>query len=343
MANPSALTNLRSSFGAYFVDQGQGIKDIDKQFLIKGLTEQIFNLRPTLQTQERRVKADMTNSLVQRFQNVVSPRGDVGFEPRSIAMQDLKYEVYLDNMDALEESYIGFLADNDGNDRKTWPFVKWLVNELMLAKGRQDFELYEVYLGVYTSIASAGTANASGTNFTGIKKLLKNAAAASIPSNVVALGTVETDPEMFYKQVNTWVQTCKADPVTRMIIEQYCDYLCMSPELAERYAMGKDITLNLNYNRATDVNSVLPVTTIKVPYTTKLEVIGLPSMTGETGIFMTPTENRAAFIKRPRGESEFGIFQSSPYAMYIFAKFWKGIGFWHNEFVWTNQTATTPS
>lgn len=335
MPNP-ATANLKSSFGSFYRDEGQGMKDLDMAFLIGSQTDQFFNLRPTKNTQERRVKVDVTNSIYQKFQKVVSPSGAFALEPRSISLQDAKYEVSLADLDDLEASYVGFLADNDGNDRANWPFVKWIVWEMMLAKGRQDFELLEVFKGAYASITTPGTANAAGLNFVGLKSILTGYDNDS-KSNVVPLGTLETDPQAFYEQINAWVAVAvEANPIHRMIIQNLTDGLAMAPELCDRYGEGKDKALNTNYMRDSSVDQNV-IMKVKVPRTNGLFVVGLPSMTSETGIFMTPSANRAAFIKRPKGEKEFGVFMESPYNPMLYAKFWKGIGFWHPEYVWQSE------
>jgi hypothetical protein len=335
MTNPT-LSAVKSSFGSFYRDEGQGMKDVDKQFLIKAATDQFFNLKPTKNTEERRIKVNIADPVYQKFQKVLSSSGSFTLLPRSISMQDAKYEVSLADMDDLENSWVGFLADNDGNDRAKWPFIQFIVNQMMLEKGREDFELNEVYAGAYTTITTPGTANAAGLNFVGIKKLLQDFSNAS-SSNVVPIGTLETDPQAFYEQINAWVaSSMEADARHRMIIQNMCDGLAMAPELCDRYGEGKDKALNTNYMRDRSVDQNV-LTRVLVPRTSGLYVTGLPSMTGDEGMFMTLSANRAAFIKRPRGEQEFGVFMSSPYNPVLFAKFWKGIGFWHPEYVWQTE------
>jgi hypothetical protein len=330
------ISAVQTSFGSFYRNEGQGMKDLMKQIMIPGNTDRIFNLRPTKNTQERKVHVDISGTVFQKFQNVLSPAGAFAFTPRQIDLQDAKYEVKLEDMDDLESSWLAFLAAEDGNDRATWPFIQWIVNEMAIAKGRQDFELYEVYAGVFTSITTPGTATPAGENFTGLNSLLRGYADEG-SSNIIPFGTPETDPQYFYEQVNDWIYSCKTDAIKKKIVETMCDRLCMSPELAERYGDGKDKALNTNYFRSADANIDNPVIEVRAKRS-NIIVTGLDSMTGTEDLFMTMKDNRAAFVKRPKGETEFGINMANPYAPILFAKFWKGIGFWFPQYIWTNVT-----
>ena len=328
------ISDVVSSFGNFYRQEGQGMQDIQKGLLVPAETEKRFGLIPTVETQKRKVFADITGTVFQKFQKQLSSSGAFVMTPQTIELQDAKYEVKLEDLDDLEESYLGFLAD-DTNDRSQWPFVKWLVREMAIAKGAQDFELNEVYAGNYTSITTPGTANAAGLNFVGLKKLLQGFDSAS-SMNVVAMGTLETDPQAFYEQFNAWIALCKeGSALHRRMITSMVDEIHMAPELAERYADGKDKALNLNYLRSADVDQKA-IMEVSVPRT-GIKIVGLDSMIGDEGVYMTMKANRAAYIKRPKSAQEFGINMANPYAPILYLKFWKGIGFWFPQYIWANE------
>lgn len=318
------VTDLKTAFGKA-VGTPASRKDIDKAFLVPSITEMEFNMVPTDKTQVRRVKAAV-DQVLQRFQAVISPAGTVTFEPRSIDLQDLKYELELDP-DVIEDSFIGFLANPDNNDRKSWSVVQYIINELMIAKGRENFELHEAYKGVTGSI-TPGTATILGAGFNGLGKLIAdNIADFSVVAGPAAWST---DPVDFVTEIEAWIESaCASSETNRVIIENAVDKLHMSTSLAKRFKEGMRKKYNVNYSQINDPMVVFTAENIAVK--------GLPSMSGKDRIFMTFKENRAAYIKRPNSEGEIGISEANPYKPLAYAKFWKGLGFWHPEYVFVNQ------
>jgi hypothetical protein len=318
------VTTLKSSFGKY-IGTPASRADIDKAFLVPSITETEFNMIPTDVVQVRRVKAAV-DQVLQRFQAVISPAGTVSFTPRSIDLQELKYELELDP-DVIEDSYIGFLANPDNNSRKDWLITRYIIEELMIAKGRENFELHEAYKGVTGSI-TPGTATALGASFNGLGKLIAdNIADFSVVTGPTAW---PTDPKDFVTAIEEWIESaCASSETNRVIIENAVDKLHMSTSLAKRFKQGMREKYNVNYGQINDPMTVFTAENISVK--------GLPSMSGKDRIFMTFKENRAGYIKRPGSENNMGISEANPYKPLAYAKFWKALGFWHPEYVFVNQ------
>lgn len=323
---PLSVTSLKSAFGKA-IGTPASRKDIDLAFLVPSKTEAEFNLIPTDKTEVRRVRAAV-DQVLQKFQAQATPNGIVTLTPRTILLQDLKYELEIDP-DVIEDSYLGFMANPDNNDRKSWTITQFVMNELMIQKGRENFELSEVYKGVAAAI-TPGTASALGASFDGLGKLI----ADNIADYTVVAGPAawSTDPVDFVTQVEEWVELCRAtSELNRSIIDNSVDKIHMSQTLAQRFRTGMQLKYNVNYAQVS-----MPMAVFVAP---NIAVVGLPSMSGKDRVIMTFKENRAAYIKRPESENGMGISEANPYKPMLYAKFWKGIGFWHPNYVFVNQLA----
>lgn len=318
------VTELKSAFGKA-IGTPASRKDIDMAFLVPSKTEMEFNMVPTQLTQVRRVKAS-TDQILQAFQAAATPAGTVLFEPKSLDLQDLKYELEIDP-DVIEDSYLSFLANPDNNDRKSWGITRFVIEELMLAKGRENFELSEAYKGVKAAIVP-GTASTLGAGYNGIGyDIATNIADYNLVTGPAAWST---DPATFVTQLEDWVEDCRAVSETdRSIIDNIVDKIHMSQTLANRFKQGMKAKYNTQYGQINDP--------MKIFVADNIQVVGLPSMSGKNRVFMTFNQNRAGYIKRPGSENNMGISEANPYKPMIYAKFWKVLGFWHKEYVYVND------
>lgn len=320
------VTSLKAAFGKAF---GSGLmqKDLDTEFLVPSKTDAEFNLVPTELTQIRRAKTSV-DQVLQAFQAAATPVGVVSIEPRSIDLQDLKYELELDP-DEIEDSAVSFFADPDNNDRKSWGITKYVMNVLMIQKGRENFELHEAYKGVKAAIVP-GSASSLGASFNGLGKKIADDIVSGAVTPVDSAPSWSTDPVDFVGELEAWVEACKAtSEINRSIIENMCDKIHMSQALASRFRLGMKLKYNVNYAQVGDALSLFD--------TPNLSVSGLPSMSSRNRVFMTFKANRCAYIKRPKSEKDCGISEANPYKPMIYAKFWKALGYWHPEYVFVNQ------
>lgn len=320
------VTALKSTFGK-LVEGQQGQDFIVKEFLVPSITEREFNMVPTDLTQVRKAKASL-DQVLQAFQAARTPNGVLTMEPRKLDLQDLKYELELDP-DVIEDSIVGYLANPDTNDRTDWGITKYVMNELFIQKGRENFELFEAYKGVKAAIVG-GTASALGESYNGIGKLVADGIADYNVVNGPAAWS--TDPVDFVTEIETWIEECQeASELHRSLIDNTVDKIHMSQTLAKRFRMGMKAKYNVQYAQIGDPMSIFDIESIKV--------VGLPSMSGRNRIFMTFKANRAGYIKRPKSENEIGLDRSNVYKPMLYSKFWKVLGFWHPEYVWINQLA----
>jgi hypothetical protein len=329
-------TDLKTDWGNYFRNEGQGAKDIMKAFLVPSTTdlEWAGRIVPTTQTQERKIKSSLSNVL-QPFQTGASPAGDLTLAPLVCNLTKMKFETDIDP-DTIEVSYAGFLANLDTNDRKQWPITRYIVEE-MIAKGNENWELEVVYKGEYAA-PTPGTAGAVATTHDGLKTQIADAITAGDITAVNSNASWDSDPEAMLVEIETWIEAVAAvSAINRHIVENYCDKLFISKTLANRMAKGIFKTYNSNYN-ASDQNIKTAPTKFMLPFA-NIEVIGLPSMNGQNRVIMTPAVNRNGYIKRPTSSKVAELYQSGPRELLAFADFHKQVSFWDPAYMFVNQLA----
>lgn len=327
------ITDVLTEFGSYYRNEGQGVKDIIGIYYQPERTHAYFNPVPTEQTQERRVKF-LKSRVLQRYQKTFTPTGGATFKPCKIDLSWMKVDEQ-ETIDDLEKSYLGFLTKLDTNDRKQWPFVRWYMTHI-IKQAKQDYELNEVYKGV-EGVVTPGTATAAGESMNGLGKQIADGISAGSITPISGPASWATDPKDFCTEIEEWVKTVAGtDNEKRLIVENEIDYIFMSVQLRDRYAQGLREKYNMNYNQTGlnifGVKEELPLVD------SNIKIVGLPSMTGQNRVFMTPSENRAAFDRKPNAATVLQL-ESVDRSIKIFGDIWKGIGFWYKEFVFCNQLA----
>lgn len=325
------ITDVLTEFGNYYRNGGQGVKDIIGVYYQPELTHAYFNPVPTENTQERRVKF-LKNRVLQRYQSSFTPIGGGEFKPCTINLSWMKIDEQ-ETLENLEKSYLGFLSKIDVNDRKQWPFVRWYVTET-LKQAKSDYELFEVYKGA-EGVITPGTATAAGASMDGLGEQIADGVTSGAIVPVAGPAAWSTDPKDFVTEIEEWVKSVSAiSNEKRLLVENEIDYIFMSVQLRNRYAQGLREKYNMQYDQ-TGVN-MFGVKTELPLVDSNIRIVGLPSMTGQNRIFMTPSDNRAAFDKKPKSASVLEI-ESVDRSIKIWGDVWKGIGFWYKEFVICNQ------
>jgi hypothetical protein len=326
---PLEITDLVSQWGAYYRNEGQGRQSLVKKILTPTVTEKVWS--PIIETQndvEKMGEAAMTR-VFQAFQKTFTPIGTFSIVPREIGLQDVKHDVVL-HPDDIRRSWAGFTA-GDTNDRKAWPIVRYIAEEMILQKSDEDFEEDEVYKGSLS--LTPGTATSAGQSFNGLEKSIKAGILAGNSIVVTSPATWSEDPSDFVKQVHEWIADVKLDNYGKKLIK-LCDYIFMDEELKDRFARGIHELYDINY-AVTGLNIMTYPDMIPVPFT-KLKVMGLPSMAGKRRIFMTPPTNRKCFLKRPKSKMILQI-ESIDRQVKIFGDYSKAVDYWSDTMIITNQ------
>lgn len=323
------IQDIKTEFGNYYINQGQNASRLIQLLYRPSVTEQLFRSVITDDTVWRMAKT-LFSRLLQPFQTGWTPQGNLTATPISIQQFPMKVDVQ-ETPDSLEATWLGFLADSS-LDRKTWPFVRWMIEAHLIPQIQEEYELTEIYAGVRVE-PTAGTPGAAGTAMNGIRKLINDFVAAG-RTTPIALGAVPTDPLAFLNYVEAF---CDAFSKRYYNVPMY---VAMNETLAQRFARGKQAKYGVAFNMAgmattaPDANNFLG-SAIKVEYT-KHSVVGLPSMGASNKLWATPLDNTVRLSKKSQN---MGIFQLETIdrLVKLFTDFYKGIGFYLPEAIFTTD------
>lgn len=307
------LSDVKTEFGAFFLDHGQGMKNIRKLLNFKAETSELFTPVVTEDTVLRYSVSELS-SVLQGFQTGWTPKGDTTFTPRPIVLNPMKMDLEC-YPHTLEASWLGFLSSNQASP-KEWPFVKWWMMEV-LEQLEEDYEMDAIFAGEYVAI-TPGTASASSEVMDGIKKIINDAITAGTMSTI-STGAPDSDPV-------TWVEQVEA--FMRQVDRRYkrkAMTLAMNDTLADRYFQGMREKYNLSYE-SVQVN--------KVDGFRNITVKGYASFGSSAKIFCTPKENAIEATKWPNKKP--GV-EGEDRKVKLWTDFHKGIGFIVHEAVFTND------
>lgn len=310
------IEDIITEFGAFYLNNGQNMARLVKLLHRDSVTDSVLTPFKTDETVYRAAQSKM-GRVLQPFQKAWTPIKSLVF----VAVQIEQFKMKIDteeHPDELEGSWLGFLA-GDGIERKDWPFVKWLVEIHLLPKAKEDYEMNEIYYGVYQAPV-AGTPGAAGTAMNGIRKAINDGIAGNRIDPIV-LGAIPTDPLDFVEYVEEFFD--RINKAYWRIPMQ----LCMNEDLERRFFRGCD----LKYGKNSDYKEMGG----KVKYTNST-VIGLPSMQGSNKLWCTPKENALHLGKKTQNQRAMNI-QSVDRLVKLFTDWWSGVGFLIPEIVFTDD------
>jgi hypothetical protein len=310
------VADIKTEFGLYYKNGGQGIKDLVQILYAKTETDALFTRVDTEDTIIRRGSSIMTR-ILQPFQKKWTPLGGLTVKPAEIKLFPMKVD-FEENPDELEATWLGFLADKN-LDRTQWPFVKWLIQNHIIGKHAEDYEINEVFKGEYAAPVD-GTPGPVSTAMDGAKKLINDNITAGGTDPIVT-GAIATDPVDYVDQVELFMAAINP------LYQDFPMQLAMSKVLARRFQQGMRAKYNMNYAQTSDLTKVEGYNTT---------VVGVTSMTGSSKIWCTPRENAILGVKKSSNITVFKI-ESVDRLVKLFTDYYKGIGFILPELVFTND------
>jgi len=326
------IQDIQTEWGTFYRDGGQNIARVLKKPYVPSLTEALFGLIPTDDTSYQLAIAELSRVL-QPFQLGWTPLGDFKVAPIMLTQTPFKVDLE-ENPDKLENSWLGFLADNN-LDRAQWPFVRYLVEEHLYARMDEDYELNEIYFGKLAA-PTPGTPGAAGTGMDGIRTIINRGIQQS-RITPIALGAIPSDPQAFCEYIEAFVEK-----FTLRYRGQAME-VCMNLTLARRYAKGRHAKYKSDIADPTarqliDGNgNVLLSSPIEF---TNHRVVGLLSMGDSMKIWATNKENRKRLAKKTVNTRQVRI-ESAKRQVAIYTDFYKGLGFPVLEAVFTNELDLT--
>ncbi len=313
------VTDIITEFGAYYKNNGQNMQNLFRVAYNQTDSTKYMTSRLVDGTRYE-VGASTIGQVLQPFHKNFTPTSGPTFTGKSITLYHHKADLS-EYPDDLEATWLGFLADNNVK-RTEWPYIKWLLETHVLPKFLRDYELNEVYKGVYSAPGGV-TAGAAGTAMDGLGKVIADAITATEISPITT-GAISSDPETFVAQVEDFVAA---------LVGLNPDYaaipmnIYMSVTNAHKFSRG----YRIKYGKDTDFAGVA----MKV-LDTNFTIAGLSSMAGRSRIFTTTKENMLDLRFRQQREGAFDI-QAAERQVKILHDTYRGVGFVENSIVFCNE------
>lgn len=308
------VSDLITAYGANYIDAGQSTQRLLKKMALRPRTAQIATPRLIRDTQWRLSEAAMSR-IVQPFQKQFTELGDLTLAPKIIQLYHMKTDlsVYPDD---IAESWAGFLADLEDNERENWPLIRYIMEVHYAEKIGDDLERNEYFKGVAAN-PTPGSAGAVSTSMNGLKKLVDDGIAAGDINQVLLDAT--PDASNMFDSVEQFVDGIDEEAQNEPMV------LCMSTQNRTKYFRDKRNThggdTNYDDSRAMTVDGFPNIT-----------IEGLPSMAGSDYIFATPRTN-FFHLRRQQGMKQPEL-QPSDRQVKILSDWWEGIGFGVDGLVW---------
>lgn len=326
------IDDILTEYGSYYRDGGQNISRIIAKPYRPVQTEALFQLIPTDDTSYQMGSAELSRVL-QPFQMGWTPLGELKVSPIVLTQTPFKVDLE-ENPDKIENSWLGYLADNN-LDRAQWPLIRYIIEVHLYNRMDEDYELNEIYFGKYAA-PTPGTPGAAGTGMDGIRTLINRAIQQS-KITPIALGALPTDPLTFCEYVETFVNKFTQRYRGRAM------QVCMNLTLARLYAKGWNQKYKLDLKDAVgrpvldgngDVLLQIPIEF------SRHTVVGLESMGDSKKIWATHPDNRKRLTKKAVNTRSVRV-ESAKRQVSIYTDFYKGLGFPVLEAVFTNELDLT--
>jgi hypothetical protein len=310
------IQDVITEYGAYYQDRGQNVARLYQVLRRKLASEQIFRTILTDDTIWEAGKVTM-GRLVQAYQS--------GFTPiNPLAVDPIKLKVFHHKVDTseiphnLEESWLGFLADNNVSP-KDWPFIRWWIEAQIVPQIEDDMERLEIGKGVRVE-PTTNVAGAAGNGMDGFLTIIKAHITAGRTAPI-SMGAVPTDMELMVKYV---------EDLCDQINEDYWNQpmqLNMTEKNARLYRRG----VKKVYGRDTTDSAVTD--TVKE---TGITVVGRASMQGKSRIWATPKDNGVVLKKKTQNQKRFDV-QTDKRQVNILTDWYYGVGFILPELIFCND------
>jgi hypothetical protein len=309
------VSALVSEYGAYYQNRGQRLSDVFRLLLAEMVTAAVFQTIARNDSIYEAAQATI-GELIQPFQKQWTPKGTAVFAPATIRAYKIKvdYEVYPDD---IEDNWLGFLADKSLN-RKDWPIIRYLIENLITPRVADDMETKALYHGVYAA-PTAGTPGNAAASMNGIRKIINDAITATTISPIT-MGAIPASDVDFVTYVENFVEQVNVRYRNQQMP------LLMNEDLAFRYKQGFHEKYNVNYAQATDDMSVR---------FRRVNVLGVPSMAGSNKLVMTPSANMKKLLRRDN-IGQYAI-EEEDRKVKIWTDYTIGLGFILHEIVFTND------
>lgn len=312
------ISEIRTEFGNFYINQGQNAARLYQLMRAPAALKASSTLVVNEDTVWRASSFSHT-SLLQGFQKAWTPKGDSTFRPELIECFRMKADIQ-ETPDDLVDTWLGFLA-GESTDRKTWPFVRWLVENLLIPQLIEEEELEAAYKGVRV-VPTVGVAGTAAGSMNGLGTILQARITAGRITPIV-MGAVPVaqvgPPVITQEQADLSFYQYVRDFTDRINYKYWVQPMevMMNPQLYRRYIRGYHAAERLS-NNYDGVRFTIPGTLVTVS--------AQPSMIGRNRLVATPKANLVCKEKGRAAVSNWQI-ENVDRTIKIYTDYWRGYGF----------------
>ena len=314
------IDEVTEAWGNYYLNSGQNLSNLHMLPFEESDTQTSGTIIETDQTVLREALV-RTDELLQQYQEKFTSKGDLSVVPVNIFLQRVKIDLGIVPA-RLQGTWMQFLAAS-GNDPLQYPFIQWLVENYIVKKGKEDFELKSIYGGVFEPPVE-GEAGEAAKVIDGIE-ILQNRLVAADKVDVLATGDLDT---MTPKDMVTAIE----EEFVKQIPEKYRYNigleLNMSRTRRDRFRQGMGEKYNIYYAQTDQLT--------KLRYFENVTVVGRASMANKKRIWATPKENLYFPVKGFSNKTAFDL-QKFERVVKFLGDWWQGVGFIQPELIFMNE------
>lgn len=303
-----------TEYKKYYIDNGQGVKDIAKKLFIPFGTEGVMTSRRVTDSVYQGGTAQISKVL-QAYQKGWTPMGGLTIKPNQIFLTHFKVDIDVEPYE-VTDSWLEFLRDNKLSPMQ-FPLVKYMIEEFVIPQIQEELEMDAVFNGIKQEMV-VGTPLVAGDAIDGLKKQLIDKITAGKIQNIAL------DP---INQANTCEMIEKfSDAVDKKLLRKKM-ILNTSPTISTWYPRDKRNQFGYVGN---DLSGAIDGTTMKVN--------PLDSMEGSNALWTTPKDNLVSLWRADSNAKIFSI-QESKRELSIMTDFWWGCGFLFDPFIYAHIPA----
>ncbi|MBV9989368.1 MAG: hypothetical protein JO301_16940 [Chitinophagaceae bacterium] len=322
------VADVVAQYGAYYKPGSDNQQNLRNMIYKPSETAALFAARPTEDTIYRGTLASL-DRVVQPFQKGFTPISTITFQPNQFSLFRPKIDLK-ETPDDLEATYLGFLTALPTNERAAWPFVRWWLENHVMARKEQDLETSEYFTGVYAAPV-ADVPGAAGTAMDGLRKIIRGyntGGRTNLGNGAIATGAPAGDDVDFCTQVEEFV----AELPTHF--RKKVDLVVMSPENELKYKRGKrkKYGLQVNFLTGQGVSDLLTIEDFP-----NASIKGLESHAGSNLMWTTIAANRIRPQKKAALKDTMAVKEFAPRVVSAYTDWWEVLNFEVPEFLFHND------
>jgi hypothetical protein len=259
------------------------------------------------------------DEVVQKFTTTWAAKGNITMKPQTITQRRHKVNFAV-TPDDYVGTWLGYLTDEKLTPEQ-YPFVKYILYNLILPQIQEDRELQQFYKGVYN-----GSADEASAGMDGFGELIENGLEAGTINGIDIGGELS--------EGNTYAQMKLFRNGLPNKFKTIPMFAFMAPEMLIDYLEDREDTVGAHVITNDKNPNQVPLS--------NLTLVGLPSMADSKRVFATVPGNMLRIVDQVNDVGRVYT-QQQDYVVKIFIDWHEAVGFGYNELVFANNFSNSGS